>query len=81
VSLEFIQLLGKVLIVLIALEAVSIVMTRKARVFPWLGRKTLQLGKWLWHKFWHILGSFLRWFWKNVKDFFSWIFQEQGGGP
>lgn len=76
-SPEFVQLLGKVLIMLIALEAVCIVGTRKARVFSWLGRKTLQMGKWLWRKFWRYLFLFLRWLWKNTKEFFVWIFSQE----
>lgn len=45
---EFVPLLGKILVMLIALEAVCIIGTRKARVFSLLGRGIKKAAKWLW---------------------------------
>lgn len=63
---EFVPLLEKILVMLIALEAVCIIGTRKARVFPLLGRGIKKTAKWLWRKFWRLVRWLVKMIWRGI---------------
>jgi hypothetical protein len=71
VGSEFVPLLGKLLVMLIALEAVCIIGTHKARVFPWLGRGIKKTAKWLWRKFWRLIRWLVKVVWRGLRELFG----------
>jgi hypothetical protein len=80
VGSEFVPLLGKLLVMLIALEAVCIIGTRKARVFPLLGRGIKKMVKWLWRTFRNLFRWLGKMLWRGLRELFGWRSPQQTPG-
>ncbi len=82
------SLIGGIILFLIAFEGASIILTGKARAFRWMGQQAKKaitaIWHWFWRTAWRIVRSVLVFLWRNIREFFVWIFsrqQPQGRNP
>jgi hypothetical protein len=83
------SLIGGFVLLLIALEGLSITLTGKARVFRWIGQQAKKaitaIWRWFWRTAWRGIRYLARLVWRGVRAFFRWLFgqrqQPQGGNP
>lgn len=87
---NFSPMIGGIVLLLIAAEAGSIILTGKARVFRWIGgqakKAIIVIWRWFWRTLFRAVRAILRFLWQQVREFFRWIFGRQqpgaqGGNP
>ncbi|MBI5071488.1 hypothetical protein HZB93_01145 [Candidatus Falkowbacteria bacterium] len=60
------ELIGAIVLLLIALEGAVKILTGEFRVFKFLGRQAKKLLKWLWRKFWRLIRWLARMVWRGL---------------
>jgi hypothetical protein len=88
---KFSPLIGGIVLLLIALDAASIILTGKARAFRWIGQQAKKaitaIWRWFWKTLWRAVRGILQFIWRQVRAFFCWLFNSnnqqgaQGGNP
>lgn len=88
---KFSPLIGGIVLLLIALEGMSITLTGKARVFRWISQQAKKaitaIWRWFWKTIRRAVRGILQFVWRQVRAFFRWLFNSnnqqgvQGGNP
>jgi hypothetical protein len=74
------NLLGAIVLMLIALEGASKILTGKFRIFGFLIREAKKAGKWLWRRFWRMIRWIMRAAWRGIRRLFNQHPQNQQQG-
>ena len=78
---KFFSLIGGIVLLFIVLDAASITLTGKTRVFRWIGRKSKKaitaIWQWFWRTVWQGIRYLARLVWQGVRAFFRWLFGQR----